>query len=258
MATHFNELTDSQWEVIKEFLPVQRKRKLDLRIVVNCILWISQTGCQWRNLRHLNFHNYKWQSVYYYFYTWTHDGTWACLNRALNYHERKRQDRSSDPSLICTDSQSVKLAPRMNESRGFDGNKKINGRKRQIQTDTIGLVWNTKVHSANLYDGIGGQPLIDKMHHFDSRLKKLLVDYGYQGKFEEYLALLMPQVSLEFSAKPPSKKGFVPIAKRWVVERTFAWFNFYRRLVIDYERTTKCAESMILIANISMNLKRFK
>ena len=75
---------------------------------------------------------------------------------------------------------------------------------------------------------------------------------------EKYLALIMPQVNLEFSAKPLSKKGFVPIAKRWVVERTFVWFNFYRRLVIDYERTTKCAEAMILIANIPMNLKRFK
>ena len=111
MVTRYKELTDSQWEVIKEFLPVQRKRRLDLRNVLNAILWIVRTGSQWRNLDSPRFLNYKWQSVYYYYYTWMHDGTWETLNRALNYHERKRVGKKSDPSLTCLDSQSVKLAP---------------------------------------------------------------------------------------------------------------------------------------------------
>ncbi len=224
-----------------------------MRIVLNAILWIVRTGSQWRNLDSARFSNYKWQSVYYYYYTWIHDGTWESLNRALNYHERKRVGKLSDPSLTCVDSQSVKLAPLVGACRGFDGNKKINGRKRQIVVDTLGLVWSTTVHAANVFDGIGAIDLVDKMHHFDSRLEKILVDLGYQGKFLEHAQQILSEVIVEFSSKPPSQRGFVPIAKRWIVERSFAWMNFFRRLVIDYERTTKSAESMILIANISMN-----
>ena len=253
MVTQFNELTDSQWEVIKEFLPTQRKRKLELRKVIDSILWVVRTGTQWRNLPYCRLCPYKWQSVYYYFYKWTKDGTFEVINTATNYHERKRVGKLSDPSLMCADSQSIKLAPMIFEDRGIHGGKKINGRSRQILVDTLGLVWCTAVHAANIADTVGGCHLIDKVHHCVSRLKKIIVDKGYKKQFMEYTTKHLPDVEIEVSSKPPGVKGFQLLPKRWVAERTFGCFNFFRRLVIDHEHSPRCAESMILLANISMN-----
>ena len=127
MVAQFRELSDSQWQVIQEFLPVRRKRRLDLRQVVNAIFWIVRTGTQWRNLDR----SYpKWTAVYRYFYIWSNDGTWETINVALNIIERQRQEREPTPSLTCVDSQSVKLAPMIFEDKGLDGNKKVNGRRR--------------------------------------------------------------------------------------------------------------------------------
>jgi transposase len=257
MCSKFEELTDSQWEYIKDMLPIQRKRKLDLRKVVNAILWIVRTGCQWRNLDSERF--YKWQSVYYYFYNWSQDGTIEALNLVMNYEARRQKDRShSDPSLACVDSQSIKLAPRIAEERGTDGGKNVNGRKRQLMVDTLGLIWCVYVHAANIHDSKGAKPLIDKAYTCSSRLKKILIDYAYQGQFIEYAKEQIPELDIEIASKPPSEKGFVPVKKRWIVERSFAWLNFFRRLVIDYERTTRSAEAMILLANISMSLNKIK
>ena len=259
MTTQFNELTDSQWEYMKDFLSVQRKRKLDLRIVMNCIFFLVRTGGQWRSLEKYKYCIYPWQSVYYYFYKWTKDGTIEVLNTVTNYAERKRVGRAySDPSLMCADSQSVKLAPRIFEERGVDGNKKISGRKRQVLVDTLGLVWCVFVHAANIVDSKGGKKLIDKVQQHCSRLKKILIDKGYEGEFEDYAVEQLPEVEVEVSSKPPGSKGFVPIKKRWVVERTFGTFNYFRRLVIDYEHSPRCSESMVLLANIAMNLNRFQ
>lgn len=257
MCSQYKELTDSQWEYIKDMLPIERKRKLDLRKVVNAILWIVRTGSQWRNLDSKRF--YKWQSVYYYFRIWSKDGTIDNLNLVMNYESRRRQNReSSDPSMACVDSQSVKLAPRIAEERGIDGAKNVNGRKRQLMVDTLGLVWCVAVHAANLHDSKAGKSLIDKAYSCSSRLKKILSDKAYQGEFIDYAKEQIPEVEIEIASKPPSQKGFVPIKKRWIVERTFSWFNFFRRLVIDYERTTTSAEAMILLANISMSLNKIK
>jgi len=257
MCSKFEELTDSQWEYIKDMLPIQRKRKLDLRVVMNAILWIVRTGSQWRNLDSKKY--YKWESVYYYFHNWTKDGTLESLNLVMNYESRRRKGRThSDPSLTCVDSQSIKLAPRIAEERGVDGGKKINGRKRQIMVDTTGLIWCVSVHAANIHDSKGANSLIDKAYSCTSRLKKMLVDQSYQGEFMEYAKEQIPELDIEIASKPPSVKGFVPIKKRWVVERSFAWLNFFRRLVIDYERTTRSAEAMILLANISMSLNKIK
>lgn len=259
MTTQFNELTDSQWEDIKEFLPTQRKRKLDLRIVMNCIFYLVRTGIQWRYLEDYKGCPYKWKSVYYYFHKWTRDGTIEIINTVTNYEERRRiGKKNSDPSLVCVDSQSVKLAPYLYEDRGVDGGKKINGRKRQVLVDTLGLVWCVFVHAANVFDGKGGRKLIDKVQQHESRLKKILIDKGYLGTFVDYAVEQIPGVEVEVPSRPPDAKGFVPEAKRWVVERTFGTFNFFRRLVIDYEGSPRSAESMVLLANIAMNLNRIK
>jgi transposase len=252
MVTQFEDLSDSQWQVIQDFLPVKRKRKLDLRLVVNAILWLVRTGSQWRNL---DSRFPKWTAVYWYFYKWTRDGTLEKMNACLNEIERKNQGREPTPSLTCTDSQSVKLAPMIFEDRGKDGGKLVNGRKRQVMVDTLGLVWGSFVHAANLSDTVMGCELFEKVKERLVRLKKILVDSGYKGTFVE-TALAELGVTVEISSRPPTEKGFVPIAKRWVSERTFGWFNFFRRLCKDYEHTTKSAEGMILLANCSVILNR--
>lgn len=254
MITQFAALTDFQWQVIKEFLPAKRKRKLDLRAVVNAIFWIDRTGIQWRNLDSKYPH---WTAVYYYFYKWTHDGTILKMNAKLNELERIRQGREPTPSLTCVDSQSIKLAPMIFEDKGIDGNKKINGRKRQIMVDTLGLVWAVYVHAANLSDSVMGCELLTIVKERLWRVKKILVDAGYKNTFVD-TTLEMLGLRVEISSRPPTEKGFVPIAKRWVNERTFGWFNFYRRLSKDYEHTTKSAESMILLANCSVILLRLE
>jgi transposase len=255
MIIQFEELTDFQWQVIQEFLPVQRKRKHDLRVIINALFWVARTGSQWRNMES----RYpKWQSVYYYFYRWTHDGTLDKLNACLNELARESAGKESTPSLVCNDSQSVKLAPMIFEEKGFDGNKKINGRKRQILVDTEGLIWAVFVHAANLSDTIGGCPILEKMAKMKDRLvrlEKMLLDSGYRGTFIEK-AIETLEIEVEIAARPPTEKGFVPIAKRWINERTIGWLSFYRRLSKDYEHSTRCSESMILLANCTIAIQK--
>jgi transposase len=146
--TQFNELTDSQWEIISPMFKIQRKRKNALRNVINAIFFILRTGCQWRNLPQSIYP--KWQSVYYYFYRWTNDSTIEQLNFLLNSHIRQQSGRKTTPSLGCIDSQSIKIAPMIFEDKGIDGNKKINGRKRQVMVDTGGLIWACNVHGERI------------------------------------------------------------------------------------------------------------
>jgi putative transposase len=254
MSTQFEDLTDSQWQVMENILPTKRKRKLDIRMVVNAIFWIVRVGGQWRNL---DGRFPKWTAVYYYYYKWTHDGTFEKMNAYLNEIERERQGREATPSLACVDSQSVKLSPMIFEDRGTDGGKKVNGRKRQVMVDTLGLVWVVFVHAANLSDTVMGCKLFESAKARLIRLQKILVDGGYKGTFVEE-ALEVLKVEVEISSRPPTEKGFVPIRKRWVSERTFGWFNFFRRLCKDYEHTTKSAETMILLANCAIILNRIQ
>lgn len=168
------------------------------------------------------------------------------------FRQKKRQHRLC---VVLTDSQSIKIAPMIYEDKGVDGNKKINGRKRQLLVDTQGLIWAVFVHAANLSDSVMGCHLLSKAKGNLNRLEKILVDAGYRGLFTD-LASEYLHVKAEISSKPPTEKGFVPVAKRWVNERTFGWFNFFRRLSKDYEHSTRCAESMVLLANCAIVLNR--
>jgi putative transposase len=254
MQTQYQELTDSQWEVMNKLLPVQRKRKYDLRRITNAIFWLHRTGCQWRNLPP----NYPpWKSVYYYFRRWTKEGIWQNINDELVELERMCNHKELEASLMCADSQSVKLAPFINEERGFDGNKKINGRKRHILVDTLGLIIGVLVTAANVADGKAGCLLLKRCSDKFGRIKKILVDGVYTGTFMDF-ATTEFNIEVEISSRPPSTKGFVPIKKRWVNERSFGWLNFFRRLDKDHEKSTKSSESMILIANIQIILGRFE
>ena len=253
MQTHYKRLTASQWENIKEYLPVQRKRKYDLREIVNGILWQLRIGAQWRNIPD-NFP--PWESIYYYFRKWKKDGTLQKMNEGLNRKERKRQGKDSTPSMLSIDSQSVKLGPFINESRGIDGNKRINGRKRHVVTDTLGLVWGVVVHAANLPDGSMANQVIEPLIGYLDTMKKILADAAYKIEFMDWVAENVLGVEVEISSKPPSVKGFVPVKWRWVTEQTFGRFNFFRRLDKDHERTVQSSEAWVLWHNCQTILYR--
>ena len=246
MQTQYERLTDSQWENIKEYLPIQRKRKYDLRQVVDAIFWILRIGSQWRNLPKCF---PPWRSVYYYFLKWKNDGTLQKLNEGLNQKERIRQGKEPTPSMISIDSQSIKVAPFINQDKGIDGNKRINGRKRHIITDTLGLVWGVVVHAANLHDGSKANQVVEPLVGYLHRLKKILADAAYEKIFRDWVYENLLDVELELSSRPPSSKGFIPIKWRWVTEQTFGRFNFFRRLDKDHEKSVQSSEAWVLWHN---------
>lgn len=251
MVDGYQPLTDSQWQVIRWLLPVQRKRRLCLRQVFNALLYVCRTGCQWRCLP-TSFP--PWPAVYYYFYRWQHQGRLQHLNTVLNVLDRLAHGRDALPSLACVDSQSVRLAPRIYEHRGLDGGKYVNGRKRQILTDSGGRIWSAHVHAANGHDSLAACALLPLRPWWGRRLHTVLTDQAYRGHFAQQLAQL--DVAHQLASKPPSTRGFVPVAKRWVVERTFAWLTGFRRLAIDYEHTPTSHLTWLLLANITLCLNR--
>lgn len=261
MTKQFKKLTDSQWDAISDIF-TKRKRLLSLRLVVNALLYMVRVGCQWRNLPS----EYpKWTAVNYYFEKWKSDGTIEKINTRLNEIDRQKEERESSPSLLCSDSQSVKLNPMLEKDRGIDGNKHVNGRKRQFLVDTGGRLWVVLVHAANVADGKGALPLLEKLDSVSERLKLFLGDTAYNGVFAE--AVEKKGFEYEKSARiggnadpdieqPKTGKKFIVEAKRWVVERSFAWTNFFRRVTKDYERTVESAEAWLLLANSTIMLQR--
>ncbi|MDQ3291554.1 MAG: IS5 family transposase [Bacteroidota bacterium] len=255
MESQYKRLTDSQWEVIKEIIAVQRKRKHSLRDIVDAILWVLRLGSQWRNLPD-SFP--KWQLVYYYFRKWKADGTLERLNWQLNIKERQRLKKLDTPSLLSIDSQSVKIAPFVREQTGVDGHKKLNGRKRHVITDTLGLIWGVVVHAANLADGTMAQRVVDPLFGYLDRMKKILADEAYEKVFREWVTNNLLGVELEIIANPPQTNGFVPVKWRWISERGFGMFSFFRRLDKDHEKTTTSAEAWILWHNCQIILNRIE
>jgi transposase len=233
-------------------LDLNRKRKHDLRQIIDSILWLLRTGCQWRNLPG-EWPN--WQAVYYYFKQWKHDGTFEQMNAALNQMDRKRAGRQPYPSVLCIDAQSVKLSPMINQHRGLDANKRVNGRKRELLVDTDGRLWVAGVHAAHQAEGPASIPLIrDMLWRVGERLEKVYGDQSYNGVFAQALADW--SIDFEKASRPESARGFVPVAKRWVVERTIAWTNFCRRVVKDYEYTVGSSVSWLYLSNIQLMLQR--
>jgi transposase len=170
MQTQFEELTDAQWQVIKEILKDNRKRKHNLRDIVNGILEILRTGTQWRNLNHSKL---SWQIIYYYFRRWKINGTLERLNSGLNAKERTRQNKEATPSLLCIDSQSIKSVAFVSQDKVIDGNKLINGRKRHLIVDTLGLVWGVVVHAADIHDGTKAHLLIEHCLVYLERMNRI-------------------------------------------------------------------------------------
>jgi len=251
-----SDLTDNQWEHIKDLFPVHarrrgRPRELDLRLVVNAVFYVLVTGCQWRYLPA----DYPcWQSVYYYFRRWQSDGAWQQIHNRLRSEVRRKEGRHKHPTAGCLDSQSVKTTAVPGE-RGFDNGKKVNGRKRHILVDTVGLLLVVVVHTADISESAGARLVLLKMRGGCKKLRRIWLDGGYRGSILAW-AFDVFRLVLQVVKPPPEQKGFQVLPRRWVVERTFAWLNNHRRLSKDYERETQTSEALIQIAMMRLMLRR--
>ena len=256
-ATYTSDLTDAQWERLQPLLPLERSGagrplELDLRRVVNAIFYLLRTGCQWDELPK-DYPNHN--SVYYHYAKWRDDGTWRRVNEALRQAERTAQGRTPEPSAAIVDSQSVKTTE-VGGARGYDAGKKVNGRKRHIVVDTLGHLLEVVVHAANIQDRDGAKLVLAKLSQTTKdHLRKLWADGAYAGSLLDWVCEHLEAV-LEIVNRDPSQPGFSVLPKRWIVERTFAWFGRYRRLSKDYEHLTESSEAMIYLASIHILLKR--
>ena len=227
--THYpTDLTEKQWQVIKNILePQARKRKHSLREIMYAILYINKTGCQWRMLPS-DFA--PWQTVYYYFRKWKFEGVFEEVMDVLHSLIRKQAGRQESPSLGIIDSRSVKTSHHVDSKRGIDGNK---------------------------HDSKGAPQVIEKLAYKFPRIVKILADGGYRGNLAAWVKKKFGWV-LEVIVRPdecPSKFQVVP--KRWIVERSFSWLENFRRLTIDYEFLAETAEAMVQIAFIQIMLNIF-
>ncbi len=246
------DLTDSQWQIIAGILEDGRKRQHSLQTIVNAIFYVTKTGVQWRNLPR-DFP--KWQLVYYYFRKWSKQGLIDQIHQILYEKVRIKQKREVSPSLGLLDSQSVKSGS-LTAVKGLDANKKINGRKRFVVTDTSGWIMGLMVVAASVQERDGAERLFALMTGKYPRLEKVLADQGFNGEeFTTRIGELFGFV-LEIVKKVLGVSGFQVLPKRWVVERTFGWLMFNRRLVKDYEEKTEHSEAFIQMAMIRLMVRK--
>ena len=255
-AQYGSSLTDAQWEYLKPMLPKPSKRgrpRTNLRQVIEAMFYVVKAGIQWRYLP-ADFP--PWQTVYGIFRRWKLSCFWAALNDALRILVRKAQGKQSQPTAAILDSQSVKSAGHGGPV-GFDAGKRIKGRKRHLLVDTLGLVLGVVVTPADTTERDGGKAVLGRVLCWLMRLRLLWVDGGYTGDaFAHWVKTLRPKLAVEVVKRSDAVQGFKVLPWRWVVERTFGWLMYHRRLVRDYERTISSAEAWIYVAMIRIQLRR--
>jgi putative transposase len=254
MKNYPTNLTENQWQVITKILPDERKRRHSLRDIFDGIFYLLKTGCQWRMIPT---HFPPWNTIYYYYRQWKNNGVIEEIHEALRNIIRRKHGREESPSAACMDSRSVKTTRSGGECRGVDGGKKVKGRKHHIVTDTLGLLLVVVVHAAHVHDSKAAQDVIARLKGRFNRLSIIFADGGYRGELIQEVKRLFGWL-IHIVLRSDHSNNFQVLPKRWIVERTFSWFESYRRLSKDYEFLTETSETMIQLAMIRLMLNRLE
>lgn len=253
MKNYPSDVTESQWKIIEKIIdPEQRKRKYFMQSIFNAVLYVVKGGIQWRKIpKDL----VPWETAYYYFRKWKLNGLIEELHDFLVEKVRLKKGKNIQPSAGIIDSQSAKASNMCGDKIGYDGGKKIKGRKRHIVVDTLGLILTVVVHAANIHDSVGAKQVLGALKDkYLSGIKVIFADGGYLGELTDWAKNVLGfQIQV---VKRTHEHQFKVLPKRWIVERTFAWISFHRRLSKDYERLDETSIAHIQLAMIRLMLNK--